>query len=57
MAVSISKVKCNGCRACADICPANAIKIEQNKAVVSDERVECGECVNECPNGAISLQK
>ena len=37
MAVSINKVKCNGCRVCADICPANAIKIKQKKAVASDQ--------------------
>jgi len=57
MAVSINKVKCDGCGACADVCPANAIKIEKKKALVSDECVECGVCVNKCPNGAISLQK
>ena len=57
MAVSINKVKCDGCGACADVCTANAIKIEKKKALVSDECVECGVCVNECPNGAISLQK
>ena len=57
MAVSINKVKCNGCGACADVCPVSAIKKEQKKAVVSDGCVECGACVNECPNEAISLQK
>jgi len=57
MAVTISKVKCNGCGACVNICPVNAVKIEQKKAIVSDECVECGVCVNECPNEAISLQK
>jgi len=55
MAVSIDKVKCNGCGKCVGICPVNAIKIEQEKALVNDECVECGVCVNECPNEAISL--
>ncbi len=57
MAVTIDKDKCNGCGACINICPVNAIKIEQEKAVVSDECVECGVCVNQCPNEAILLQK
>jgi len=57
MAVNINKNKCNGCGTCVDICPADAIKIEQEKAVVSDECVECGACVNACPNEAISLPK
>jgi len=55
MAVSINKVKYNGCGACVDVCPVNAVKIEQKKAVVSDGCVECGACVNVCPNEAISL--
>ena len=55
MAAIVNKIKCDGCGACADICPANAIKIEQKKAVVSGECVECGACINECPNEAISL--
>jgi len=57
MAIKINKIKCNGCGAYADVCPVNAIKIEQKKAVVSDECVECGACASECPNEAISLQK
>ena len=57
MAVAVNEIKCDGCRACADFCPANAIKIERKKAVVNDECVECGACINECPNEAISLQK
>jgi ferredoxin len=57
MAVIVNKIKCNGCGACVDVCPANAIQIEQKKAIVSDECVECGACVNECPNEATSLPK
>ena len=57
MAVTVNKVKCNGCGACADVCPVSAIKIEQKKAIVNDECVDCGACINECPNEAISLQK
>ena len=57
MAVIIDKIKCNGCGACVDICSVNAVTIEQEKAVVSDECLECGMRVNECSNGAISLQK
>jgi NAD-dependent dihydropyrimidine dehydrogenase PreA subunit len=57
MAVIVNNVTCDGCGACADACPIDAIKIVQKKAVVSDECVECGACVNECPNEAISLQK
>ena len=55
MAVKVDKKKCNGCGICRDICLLSAIKIENGKAVISDDCVECGACVNECPNGAMSI--
>lgn len=57
MAVIIDKVKCNGCGACIDICPVNAIKIENEKAIVSDECVDCGACVDQCSKEAIRVPK
>jgi len=56
MAAKVNKEKCNGCGACADICPMEAIKIENEKAVVDeDECTECGACESERPNDAISI--
>ncbi|MFA5351086.1 MAG: 4Fe-4S binding protein [Candidatus Omnitrophota bacterium] len=55
MAAKVDKKKCNGCGTCKDICPVNAIKTENEKAVISDDCVECGACVNQCPNEAISI--
>ena len=55
MPAEINKEKCTGCGACVDACPVNAIKIENNKAVVSDDCIDCGACVNQCPVEAISL--
>lgn len=57
MSVKVDKEKCTGCSLCVEACPVNAIKIENDKAVINDECVECGACINECPNEAISLQK
>ena len=54
MAVNIDRDKCTGCGACVDVCPVNAITIEDGKAVVSDECVDCGACVGMCPVEAIS---
>ena len=45
--------KCNGCGSCEDVCPVEAIEIENGKAVIGSECVECGTCVDECPNGAM----
>jgi len=55
MAVKVDKEKCTGCGACVEVCPAQVIRIEEEKAVISDDCVECGVCVEECPEGAISL--
>lgn len=55
MAVKVDMEKCNGCGSCVQVCPMDAIKVENDKAVVGDECVECGACVGECPREALSL--
>ncbi|WP_418791856.1 DUF362 domain-containing protein [Phosphitispora sp. TUW77] len=55
MQALVDKEKCIGCGQCVDVCPVEAIKIENGIAVVSDECIECGACESECPENAISL--
>jgi len=55
MAVTIDKEKCTACGACVDICPVDAIKIEDKAVVDEDTCIDCGTCVDECPVEAISL--
>ena len=55
MAVSVDLEKCTGCGSCVEACPLEAIKIENDKAVVSEECTECETCIDECPNDALSL--
>jgi NAD-dependent dihydropyrimidine dehydrogenase PreA subunit len=55
MAVVVDQEKCTGCGTCEDICPVEAIKVEDVKAVVDDEAcVDCGTCIEECSEKAIS---
>ena len=57
MAVKVDLEKCTGCGTCAEVCPVEAIKIEDDKAQVDQEEgVDCGTCVEECPEGALSLE-
>jgi NAD-dependent dihydropyrimidine dehydrogenase PreA subunit len=53
MAVKVDLEKCTGCGACVEVCPADAIKLEDEKAVISDECIDCGACVAQCPTEAI----
>ena len=55
MAVNIDKAKCTGCGDCVDVCPVEALSLENGKAVVNDECIDCGVCVDECPSGALLL--
>ncbi len=50
---------CGGCGICADICPMNALKIADGKAVREEtERCTlCFRCVNFCPNNAVNISK
>ena len=51
----VDSEKCTGCGICVDVCPVNAIEVNQ-EAVVNDETCTgCAACVSECPNEAIII--
>jgi formate hydrogenlyase subunit 6/NADH:ubiquinone oxidoreductase subunit I len=45
---------CENCRACADICPTQAIELKPLKLDLG-RCTFCGDCVRECPSGAIQF--
>ena len=48
---------CIGCGKCVQICPSEAISLENGKAVVNEITCSgCGACVPECSNGALDQQ-
>ena len=56
MAVKVDLGKCTGGESCAEVCPVEAIKIENDKVKIDeDECVECGTCIDECESEALSL--
>ena len=56
MAVKVNADICTGCGICVDLCPLEAISLNDDKAVIDEDTcTECSLCVDECPNDAISL--
>ncbi len=55
MAATVNLEKCTGCGDCVEICPVEAIKIKNDKAVIIEECIECGVCINECQSDALSI--
>ena len=54
MVAQVDKNTCVGCSACVRVCPVDAIRMEDNKAIVDpDICIDCGACVSECPVEAI----
>jgi ferredoxin len=52
----IGKSTCTGCGNCVEICPPQAISINEGTAFIeSDLCEECGFCAAECPVDAISI--
>ena len=56
MPAKVDKQTCTGCESCLGECPSEAIKMESEKAVVTDACVDCGVCVDACPVEAISME-
>ncbi|MDD5750236.1 MAG: DUF362 domain-containing protein [Candidatus Pacebacteria bacterium] len=51
----IDSAKCQGCGLCLMECPAHAIILENNKAVIDYRKcLNCGRCISECNFGAAS---
>jgi Fe-S-cluster-containing hydrogenase component 2 len=54
MTYIVDKENCQGCGACVDACPNEAIAMKRDAAVVlATACVECGSCEPVCPTAAI----
>lgn len=54
--LEMDEEKCNACRTCVEICPADAISLKEDHAVIDlDDCLGCGECIAVCPPGAVDL--
>ena len=46
--VTVKESECVGCGACADVCPNDAITVDD-----ASKCVDCGACIDECPSSAL----
>ncbi len=47
--VTLDRPSCKGCTTCIRYCPTQAIRVQQGKAKIIDERcIDCGECIRRC---------
>jgi len=52
--VRVDADKCKGRMKCMRICPTEAIRVKNGKALINWEKcIDCGECIVACPNEAI----
>ena len=56
MAVEVNQEKCTACGQCVEICPVEAITMNEGQISINqDDCSECGACESECPSGAIEI--
>jgi Fe-S-cluster-containing hydrogenase component 2 len=47
---------CTTCKTCVDRCNVHAIKIDNERTVISREKcIGCGLCASTCPTGSITM--
>ncbi|MFO7865450.1 MAG: [Fe-Fe] hydrogenase large subunit C-terminal domain-containing protein [Candidatus Aminicenantes bacterium] len=52
--IRIEKDRCRGHMRCMRVCPTEAIRVRNGKAVINEEKcIDCGECITACPENAI----
>jgi iron only hydrogenase large subunit-like protein len=57
-ALKISSDLCMGCSHCMSVCPTEAIRVRNGKAILYENRcVDCGECFKACPVSAIFIDQ
>jgi len=57
--IELDRTRCNGCRACFDICPVGVYaELDQDKKITFRDRnacFACSACSKQCPEGALRL--
>lgn len=52
----INEEECTGCGTCEEVCPMDAIVLNDVSHIIRDRCIGCGVCVSKCPSNAIHLR-
>lgn len=56
--IQIDEDQCIGCSHCVRVCPTEALRVWNGKAILEDPKcVDCGDCQRVCPVGAIVVKE
>lgn len=56
-ALKVHDELCTGCTHCMTVCPTEAIRVRNGKAVIiADRCIDCGMCLRSCPVNAIHIE-
>ncbi|UCE81419.1 MAG: 4Fe-4S binding protein [Methanobacteriota archaeon] len=56
MPAKVNKDECVACGACVDVCPEEAVTVDDVAVIDESKCLDCGACVDECPNNSITLE-
>lgn len=51
----VDQALCAGCGTCEELCPFEAVQVDETAVVKWEACMGCGVCVGQCPNEAVSL--
>ena len=57
MVAEVLSPRCDGCGACAEVCPVDAVSVSMLATIDAWQCTGCGRCVAACPREAIAIRK
>jgi ferredoxin len=57
MPAKVDEETCSACGGCAEVCPVDAISVDDVAKVDPELCTECGACAEECPLEAITVEE